>query len=393
MNYGFLRNYSEYRDHNDRTAGEQFASNMHRLLGIWAERGRPEEEFVDQFQEFMEDLQTVPPDQNDLLDLGIMHALEAVNLHKEGRPDEALRIASEARFPFLAYLDEDSYRHTTSVVFHEIDFQIYERIQGNFPHEAARNFLLNIKRTDLWAAIRYLEGLENRADAIELLGNMMQRRTVLPERLILLAFWVLLDPDLLTSEGKPSFEEEGLVESISRVARPEMAVEGLDASWAERLDPVFESEILFFMQAYFEISGSPLSPGWVCLLEKSIANHWRVVVPDFPDEVHEPNPEFAGSILHLLEDEQLESLLKTSLILPLFMEHMERYVDFSFYEISSGLSRMEDVFLEELTHSLERLVASEVSDLLRSRLEESAELLSCSLVNESNHLVIRRKHI
>jgi len=392
LNYSFLRNYSDYRENNNRDAGEQFAGHMHRLLSSWIENGSPDEEFVDQFQEFMEELQSVPPDQSDLLDLGIMHALEAVNLHKETRNEDALRIAAEARFPFLAYLDEDSYRHTTSLAFHEIDFQIYERIRGNFPHEAARNYLLNSKRTDLWAAIRYLESLESREESLELLAAMMTRRQVLPERLILLAFWLLLDPEILTSPGKPEFDEEGLLDSISRVIRNDMGSEGLDASWSERLSPVFENEILFFLQAYFEISGSPLSPGWVCLLEKSIGNHWRVIVPDFPDELHEPNPEFAGSILHLLEEEQLENLLKTSLILPLFFENVEKYVDFSFFEISSGLARMEDTFLEELSHALARL-PSEVSELTRSRLEDCAELLGCNLVTDNGRLTVQRKHI
>jgi len=392
LNYGFLSNYNRYREEGSREAGEQLAGHLHRLLSAWTETGSPDQDFLEQFQEFMEELQTLPPDQNDLLDLGLMHAVEAFNLLKENRPEEALRIASDARFPFLAYLDENSYRSLTNVTFHEIDFQIYERIRGNFPEESARNYLLNAKRTDLWAAIRYLEGLENREEAIEILSGMIERRIVLPERLILLAFWLLLDPDILTSERRPFFEQEQLLESLARVASPGMATEGLDTGWVERMNPLYENEILFFYQAYFEISGSPLSPGWIHLLEKSISNHWRVTIPEFPDEVHEPNPEFAGSILHLIEDEYIENLLKTSLILPLFFENLEKYVDFSFYEISSGIARKEAIFMEELGHFLGRLT-SEISELLRNRLEECAEILDCDLTHSDRGFILQRRHI
>jgi hypothetical protein len=99
LNYSFLADYSRYRETNDRHAGEDFASHMHRLLSSWVEHGSPDEGFVEQFQEFTEELQSIPPDQSDLLDLGIMHAMEALNLQKENKPQEAVRLASEARFP------------------------------------------------------------------------------------------------------------------------------------------------------------------------------------------------------------------------------------------------------------------------------------------------------
>lgn len=389
MNYSFLGDYSKYREQSDRAAGEQFAAHMHRLLSSWVEHGAADEAFLDQFQEFAEELQSIPPDQSDLLDLGIMHAMEAVNLVRENKPSEALRLASEARFPFLAFLDENSYRNSTNVSFHEVDFQIYERIRGNFPHEAARNYLLNSRRADLWSAIRYMEGLESRSETRELLSAMLTRRQVVPEKLILAAFWVFLEPDVISAKRIEDLDA-GLLEALERVLPERLAEDGLDASWTERVDSHFENEILFFLQAYFEISGAALSPGWICLLEKSISNHWRLTVPDFPDEVHEPNPEFAGSILHLLEEEQLEELLKTSLILPLFFEHMERYVDFSFYEICYGLARFDDLLREELEHAVAAL-PSEPSEILRARLEDCAEVVGCELVIKDGIAAIERK--
>jgi hypothetical protein len=389
LNYSFLADYSRYRETNDRHAGEDFASHMHRLLSSWVEHGSPDEGFVEQFQEFTEELQSIPPDQSDLLDLGIMHAMEALNLQKENKPQEAVRLASEARFPFLAFLDENSYRNSTNVAFHEVDFQIYERIRGNFPHEAARNYLLNSKRADLWSAIRYMESLESRSDARELISAMLSRRVVVPEKLILLAFWIFLEPDLLQNHRVEDVDS-GLLDAVIQLLPPRLQEDGLDAAWVERLDPHFENELLFFLQAYFEISGNPLTPGWVCLLEKSVANHWRLTVPEFPDEVHEPNPEFAGSILHLLEEEQIEPLLKTSLIMPTFFEHMERYVDFSFYEICYGIARYDDLLREELEHFVSSLTTLP-SDLMRTRLEDCAEVVGCELVIKDGSAAVERR--
>ncbi|MBI3395483.1 MAG: hypothetical protein HY042_06590 [Spirochaetia bacterium] len=386
-----METYKSFRDEHNEESARELADEMYRNLSRWLDVGRPPENFMDDFDPVFLLLHERGAGNADLIDLGLMHTADAVNCFRnEGWTGHVQFHVSEARMPFLAFLDETTYRRMKNVEFSEVDFQIFEIIQGDFPHDAAQNLLIEHDWIDIWLALRYLDRIEDRRERLQLIERTMGVRETMHEKLIFLAYLFVTDPEVIdayTNEADriefnfPADLERPLVAAIKAVIDPFLKDGILDTAWEQRLHPEYEDEVLFTILGIFEVSQCPINAGWVRVLERAMLH-----LKEYGDsEKVQPMPEFVASILNFLPDADLQQILETSLVLPTFHENLVRYTDDCFHDLAFGLSRAEEVFVRELEHHLASAYTQEGSEtLLRKRLEELADIAGFAIVTDNN---------
>lgn len=385
-----LEKYRAFREDKDEESGRILADDMYRVLSRWLESGHPGDEFLAEFENLQKKLEEGGPAAGDLIDLGLMHTADACHCFRaEGWNGHVEFHVSEARLPFFAFLDESGYRMTKNADFSEVDFQIFEIIQGDFPHDAAQNLLMEEEWVDIWLALRYLDRIEDREDRLQIIERTMRVRATLQEKLIFVSYLLLTDPEVVAQIVEP--EHHGRVEfnfppevtaemmtALYKVIFPFVNSGTLDTAWEERILPGYEDAAVFALLAVFEISQCPLSPGWVRVLERAAST-----LTEYGDtEKIQPLPEFAASILNLLPESDLIPLLETSLILPSFFDHLTGYSDDAFHDLCFALGRGESVVVRELDHIVaERYPSDGAGAELRERLHALATQLDCDIVS------------
>ncbi len=378
-----LADYTTYRETADREAGSRIAARMYRELNYWIEYGFPSEEWVGEFWDLYSNMQGRTNDLNDLLDLGLVHTAEAISLYRESDNNASVAefYVHEAKLPFFAFIDEPGYRIMKNIEFTEIDFLIFEIIQGDFPHEVAQSFLVENEWVDIWSCLRYFDNLEDRIQRNQILHGMLQKRKTMQERLILLAYLFYSDGEAIRRQADDAmvpllleFPPEW-IHSLLLIAENYFISGSPSVNWQQDMYPAFENETIFFLIALYEITQSDLTPGWISLLEKGLSTIWTYPYPE-PDgnmKIHQPIQEFTASILSLLGDSEIEQILNTSLIIPLFFENMNRYNNESFHQFLTAFSLHEELLLQELNLAMPSFIDKmNEKDLLQGRMQEIA---------------------
>ncbi len=387
----FLEQYQAYKVEGHRESGTELANHIYRHLTAWIEAGKPDQNFIDELRELVSMIQENPLSEKDLIDLGLYHAAEA--LQSWDQKDDAELITefyvTEARLPFFAYLDENSYRIIKNIEFNEIDFLIFEVIQGNFPHDSAQIFLSENDWADVWVALRYLDAVEDKEARWRVLEKMILIRSGLLEKSIILCYILLRDPDQLisVSGGEDSMPAgiahdlpSGPVQAIVKAASVFLETGILDTSWEERVEIEFEKEVLFSLLALFEISQCEPTAAWVRVLERTAADTWLYSMNTEKFAAYQPLPEFAASILFLFPDEELEEIMKTSLLIPVFLESMEKYTYEAFHDMLHAVMRAEETFRMELELQLERFLALPPEGALFERFRDCFAHIGCEII-------------
>lgn len=398
MNYRFLEQYRSYKTDGGSEDGLDLANHLYRCLSAWIENGKPDQEFLAEMGDLMAEIQENPLSEKDLIDLGLYHTAEALqNYEKSEDADFLIEFyLNEARLPFFAYIDENSYRMIKNIEFNEIDFMIFEVIQGPFPHESAQLFLCENQWADLWVALRYLDSMDDAERRKEILEKMARIRTGSLERIILLCYMLLRHPETPAFEfsadpdNYSSSVPAALIEAILETGKTFLSTGSLDTGWEDRANKDYENEILFALLAFFEISQCELTPGWIRVLEKAVASIWYITVEEGGQkQTYQPLPEFAANILFLFPDDEIVDLLSTSLILPLYLENIDSYSEEVFHDLLHAVMRAEEPFLSELEMHLDRYASLARGDA-RDRYQMCFDHMGCEVVNEDGCLKLAR---
>lgn len=386
MSDTMIQSYKAYKELGDREAGYRLAYILYKHINTWIESGEPDPEFTENFWEMITDVRDYLEAGTDLIDLGIAQTAEAFGYYRQydGNPLYFEFYLFEARLPFFAFFDDSGYRLMKSIDFTEIDFQIYDIIQGQFPHESAQGFLQDNDWVDVWTTMRYLENLENDPVRTSLLENVMVNRKTIHEKLIFLAYLIYTETDYFLNYHSfpirlPHDITWEFIHSIANIIEPFLLKGELDTAWEERCSPSYTEETIFFLLAVFEVTQCDITPGWIRLLERSIATFWDFTFPEgeiSTYRVHQPIQEFTASILGLLPDEDLRHVAETSLIMPLFFENIHHFNDESFQALLATFTRIADLLLSELHVSLPSAVSrDQENEILGGRRQEIASYL------------------
>ena len=370
MKYQLLAQYRAYKEGKDQQSEQHLAGLIYRQILFWLENGAPDEDFYMELIELASEIDDpFFKGERGLLDLCLLELTEALHSYRDlnGNEDVTEFYLREARLPLLARLDESSYRLQKNLEFNEIDFPIFEIIGGAFPHETAQNFIKQKEWVDIWLALRYLDGLEDEGQVLNILERMMEIRKPLPESLILLAYLIMTRPEVMDQylRGEdagitiPDRLHADLIQNAYDCSYDFVWNGELALSYIESIDPNFKNEVLFCLLSMFEISQCQLSPAWVQAIEESVRNPWpydeRLESGVFR---HQPLVEFSASILALLSEEELFDVLETSRILIYFFENLGTYTGQAFEDMLEALCRVEGLFLHELEFQLEQLMNS-----------------------------------
>ncbi len=394
MGHLFIKEYRSYKSTGDAGPGEILAATFYSELTHWITTGSPNEQFLDEFWDLythIQDSQSAPS--GDLIDLGIMQTAEAVHqYHQEDEKDTnpAVFYVNEARWPFFAYIDEQSYRLARTEDFSEIDFYIFEIIGGDFPHTAAKEFLIENDWADIWTALRYLDTVPGADDRYHLINELFLRRKTVHEKLILLAYLVFTENEYIEAlliEGTlklPAEFGEDFVFYIYNLLDAALYGHPLSVDWKHRLHEKYVNYTLFFLLAYFEISQTELSPGWVSVIEQSLDTVWdySVISDDNVTYSHQPLQDFTANLLQLFTEEDLSSLLETSLIYPVFFRNIDRYNPESLENLLGILLRNEELMLRELAARVDAYRdsdQSEIEKLIHGTCQDIAKYLGCEI--------------
>jgi len=404
MHDDLLTLYRNYRDSGDLHSGDQIARQMYSILSQWLHNGAPEHSFIDEFWRLFAEIDEISLVGTNLIDLGLMQTAEALSVFKENEdPSSATTFyLKEALLPFLAFIDEQSYRKVKNIDFSEIDFQIFEIIGGEFPHDAAQNFLMQNEWSDIWIALRYLDSLDDRQLRFEIIEQMIFIRETIQEKLIFLSYLLLSDATSLL-DRYTEYEENNavrsgdlnarLIFSIYRVIKPFLESGTLDTAWESRVAPEYERQIVFVLLALFEINQSPLSAGWVHLFEKGVSTLWNAPIHGSPGKyIPQPIQEFAGSILALFPETEILTLLETSLIIPLFIENLHRYTEESFHDLLGAVSKAPEQLLIEIELNLYRYKSNgREKKRFDRRLKKCAERIGYDLTMQNGNAQLIKK--
>ncbi|MBX7057169.1 MAG: hypothetical protein K1X75_03820 [Leptospirales bacterium] len=362
----FVQSYLAYRDGGDVEAGRELAGLIYRLLSQWLEQEKPPPDFLDQFDAFLEALdgRTLSPE--DLLELGLLHCAEAIaGYRSDEESDESMRFyLNEARLPLFALIEENAYRMLKRFDFSEIDFQIFEIIQGPFPHESAQNFLLENEWVDVWLTLRYVDSLPASELDLDLLERLMERRSAEHERLIMLAYMLFARREviweLLSQSGRPDLFQLPPGIPLSLVASLyELTEHGIQDGQLRVDYSTFQAGAprepwLFCLLAYFEISQAGPAPGWLGLIEECSGILWTCSIHEEDQTIdYQPCAEYAAAALARLSDDELLLALQTSRVLPVFFSRLEAYNAEAFQAFLSALARHPALLLAELELAIE----------------------------------------
>jgi hypothetical protein len=368
--------YHAFVEDQNELAEEFLTNEIYSKVMSWLQNGEPEEEFLNSLLEISSIFNEFQLFSGKLIDLSIYELLEALQV-VIGTPEDKERIElhlNGACLPLLASMAEDEYRKHSQSTFSEVDFYIFDIIGGEFPHEAAQALLKQGRFPDIWRTLHYLEDLEDESVVIEILHAINDRLSMVPQKYMILAYLIYRFPErielLLRGEddglGITDRRSIELIRYIYEAAKDFVRDGILTFDYLDRLNPKREAQILFALIFLFEITQSELTPAWIDVIERSMANMWTYRVQSLRGEEREqPLPHFVMSLMGRLNPDELDTLLKTSRLLPIFFENLHRYTKSTFERIISILSEYEDVFLNEL--ELQLSLHSEGSLPRRSR--------------------------
>lgn len=396
-----IENYRLYKESGDIEAARSLAGRLYQQLSQWLETERPDQEFLSNFEGFFGVIESQPLSPQDLLDLGLVHTAEAIaGFRSEEESSESMRFyLNEARLPLFALIEENAYRMLKRFDFSEIDFQIFDIIQGPFPHDSAQNFLLENEWVDVWLTLRYLDSLPESEMELDLIEQLISRRSAEHERLVMLAYLIyarraavqnaLSGHDPTSGFRLPDNISELFVEAMLECIDVAIVDGALSVDFERRLPGEEREAAMLVLLAYLEISRQTMSPGWIGLLEAATASTWTIHVEDEGQEiVYMPCAEFAGAYLSHLNEEELGPILQTSQIMALFLEDIERFNPEAFQGFLAVFSRFPALFLSELELAVER---RDRRRRRRQRLASCAEAIGYEIVRRRGGAALVRK--
>lgn len=390
MTDGLVVTYRRYRESRLAAHAETISETMYTELGSWLDSSTPNPGFLTEIQMIFAEFPAPELQPMDLVDLGFLALDEAMRSFETQDLNAAMFYLTEARLPFLAILKEEQYRLEKEHEFSEIDFQIFEIIGPPIPHEAAQTFLLMNDWVDIWIILRYVQNLESSTEKMSLAQDLIRNRKTLPEKLIFFSYLYLEYPELIEDELPPGVPP-AILTHANKLLDPFWTYSDLDTSWEERLDPAYEQELVFILLSIFELGQYNANPGWVRVLERGISSFWTIRSPS--EELYQPVTEFAASILNLLPDPEITPVLETSLIMPLFFDHIQDYNEEAFDGMLHALARSPELFLDELRFRLpESCNMRNRRVILRGRYQHAAKRLGHEIVlHRGRPILISRK--
>lgn len=406
MKYYLLEKYRVIQETESKEEEESFVGIIYRNLLYWLETGSPDSDFFHELEDLIlmldERILTNPAG---LIDIALLELAEGVesyrrfeiqkkknietvheNRQKDSSEPQGWRFyIEEARRALLARLDEESYRKQSLIQFSEVDFPVFEIIGGRFPHESAQNFLMNEPWIDLWLALRYLDGIEDEDQVLNIVEQMMLNRKAYPEQIILFAYLLLSRPafieQYLRNEvmlRKPDTISEALIQSLYDTAADFLWSGDIAVGFERNIDPAVGSETRFGMLAIFEVSQCPMSPAWVDLFQKTVTDTWMYSIElNGKLRRHQPCVEFTASILSLFTEDELHDLLQTSRILAGFFSHIRYYTAQAFNDLLEILSSVEELFFAELELQIELPVKDRQTE---RRLQKAARKIGREII-------------
>lgn len=391
--------YREFHQTPDAETEEFLTHELFRNIMSWLQLGQPEEAFLNELIEISAEYEEPSMRGGHLIDISLWELMEVVHAYN-GIPEDRDHIRyflTQARLPLLARLDQPAYRALSQIEFHEVDFYVYEAIGGDFPHEAAQNFLKNGENPDIWLSIRYLDELEDDSIVIEIIESMISHLRIVPEKYMILSYLVNRFPDRIESLLAGGTDNDlrlsddtpiDLVRSIYETAREYMNGGILKLDYREKMLADRRPETLFALLSLFEITQGDLTPAWMDVMESSMANLWtyRFQATVRRTQRHQPLPEFVASIVSVLTPDEEDTLLRRSRVLALFFEHLHRYTRNTFEEMLDVFVRREDLFLDEL--ELQLSLESEHPPLRSRRLQLCAGRLGKRLVKRDGRFFL-----
>lgn len=357
---GIAEIYRDYQVDHDPSLEDYLIHEIYRHIMSWLKNDQPDELFLVEVMEIMAQYEEPLIRGNHLIDLCLWELMEVTHAYYGTTKDrEQIRhFLTQARLPLLARIDEDTYRALSQIEFHEVDFFIHEIIGGNFPHDAAQAFLKRCQNPDIWLTIRYLDELEGDLVIIEIIESMLNHLQIVPEKYMMLAYLVSCFPEKVgswlhnTDEIGIRLSEDTpieLLESIYNVSIEFLKTGELKLDYRNKMTAGHEAETLFALLSLFEISQTVLTSAWIQVIEESIANQWTYRLPSLKRvQRHQPLPEFAASIISVLDVEDTDQLFNESRVLAIFFENLHRYTRNTFDELVDILSSYRFAFTEEL---------------------------------------------
>jgi len=346
MNQKLEDAYLRYRKNRNRDTGEDFAVFFLNTITDWEDFATaPASSFLDDFINFYQSIQSEINPSTDLIDLGLLQFQEAVLSHFDHDSDATIFYLKESALPFQAFLDQKTYRLSRKIVFREVDFQIFEIIGGDFPHDTAQTFLESDEYADVWLALRYFDSIDpDRVDSVKFtIESMLITHKSLPERIVLLTYLILRDKGEENDISLPADIHSSMLAAFYE-AKSCVRPDDLSIAFEDKLSPNYYYESLFFLLCSFEITEAEIGPGWIRLFELSISRFWIIHDTD----IVQPLQEFVASILHFIPSDTLSNILQTSLLLVLFFDNIDEYNEPAFEELVTTLSIEEHLLKEEM---------------------------------------------
>jgi hypothetical protein len=389
--------YRNYIDYEDKEAEKFLIYELYKQTQYWLKNGAPENSFLIEFIELALEFEEEPFGIKNLLDLGLNELIDALNYYNgfEKNYEAVEKHLNQALMSFLAWIDEATYRKIKQIQFLESDFFIYDIIGGEFPHDSAQIFLKTTKEVDIWVVIKYLEELTEQTVIQEIIEKLLHNINNLPDKYILIAYFILRYPDLIksifnNSQNKiislfalPSDIHYDEIQSIFNASEEFLFFGNLKLNFYEKLkNPNHESIVLLSLLTMFEITNTNITPAWIEVFERSIGNLWSYKYRLFNQlKKHQPLPEFAMNIIAFLPEEEQKYIYETSKIFMIFFENIHRYSKQTFEELSDLLSLNTTIFEEELKFHL--YLASK-SQLIYKRMEECASKIYKKILRKGN---------
>jgi hypothetical protein len=389
--------YRNYIDYEDKQAEEFLIYELYKQTQYWLKHGEPDLNFLFEFLELSVEFEEEPIGIKNLLYLGLKELIEALDYYNlfEKSSSTLEKHLNQALMSFLAWIDEPTYRKMKNTHFSESDFYIYEIIGGEFPHDSAQTFLKTTTEVDVWIVIKYLEEITDQSTVIEIIESLLHNLKVLPDKYMLIAYFILRYPDLVKqvyhSNSKkdvaffslPADIHYEKIYSIFKASEEFLFFGELRMNFYEKIkNPKHESIVLLALLTMFEITNTNLTPAWIEVFERSIGNLWSYKYRSLNQtKKHQLLPEFAANIIAFLSEEEQKYIYETSKIFIIFFENIHRYSKQTFEEISDLLSLNTNIFEEELQF---HLYLAERSPLIFKRLEICASKIYKKIIRKRN---------
>lgn len=360
--------YRKFLENQDKELERILIYELYKKTYSWFINGFPEEQFLNELLELFLDYEE-PIEVKSLLDLGILKLIEVVHLYNtfeniENSNSELQKSLKQCLMPFLAYIDEISYREMKNIEFLEIDFSIYEIISGELPHHSIQDFLRSTKETDVWTIIKYFEDISNQQIIIELIESLIKNYQTQFEKYILITYLIYRFQkkfeeninfndkiNIINLPNDISYKELKFIYSLTRnfLTHHKLEMDFFTKFQNSKLETIG----LICLLTLFEICNPELTNSWIEVFERSINNLWICNYKQKNvSKKYQPIPEFAINIFAFFQENEQRRILKISKILILFFQNINKYSYKTFEELSDLLSIHSDLFEEELKFQL-----------------------------------------